>query len=441
LAKAVAVLGADVDVVVRAASDAVRRRELPVTVTRVDGVENLVAVGVSSAWLGTLAARDEAFALLGRAIGLVGEAAAAQRGVALPPGVKLSRSPAVLAGDTHVLEVLSAVEQEVLGNLVRSHVPTLIALAGRGVAEAGAPRDRIGSRWLSGSRSHLAARFFASTAPAHLDRVKAELRRRDGVARLDRMDVVPDHNSDGTPVVVVRCVDAAATLATARAHATVLAALAVRARRLVREGRRLGHTPQQLLEENRARAVADGLRARFAVDDRAGQGRGRPRAQTPPATVSARDAVRKLVLDLRSDFANIEASAEELAPVLLPIELPRMGLRRIATDADLLVAWAAQGEQSLVSAASGALTDPVPGGQLLRQASATAPGRVAVVLDAWRATLSGETPVKKPRDNRDRRTGGGGARRGSPESRNGNQARRRNGGNPPRNDGSQGGSK
>lgn len=382
LEKSVTVFGAEpAEVARRAAYAAGSPNELiPVT-----GVPGLLAARLLSPWLGTWAAREDAFTSLAGAISRLASAAAALGGTVLPTGIGLAGQPAVLGGDRHVLEVLSPVEQEVLTNLLRVHVPTLIALTGRCVTVAGLPRDRIGSRWLAGSRSHLAARFIASTAPEHLDRVKAELRRRDGVARLDRMDVLPDQTTDGMPVVVVRCLDAAASLAAARAHVVVLGALALQARRLVREGRRTGNAPQRLLEENRAKAVADGLRARFAVP---GHGRpGRQRQATAPPPVGARSAARTLLLNLCPEFANLDVTVTELAPVILPVELPSFGLRRISTEGDLLAAAAAHGEAALVRAARAALTDTTAGGPLLRQASAVAPGRVSMVLDMWQAHI------------------------------------------------------
>lgn len=379
LEKSVTISGADPAEVARRAARVGQFQPIP-------GTPGLLAVRLPSHWLGTRAAREHAFSSLAAAISQLASAAASLGGTVLPTGIGLAGQPAVLGGDRHVLDVLSPVEQEVLSNLLRVHVPALIALTGRCVTVAGMPRDRIGSRWLAGSRSHLATRFVASTTPEHLDRVKAELRRRDGVARLDRMDVLPDQAADGSPVVVVRCLDAAASLAAARAHAIVLAALALRARRLVREGRRTGNAPQRLLEENRAKAVADGLRARFAVPDQSWPGRQRQTAVLPQ--VGARNAVRTLLLGLCPEFANLDVTVAELAPVILPVELPSFGLRGVSTEGDWLAAAAAEGEAALVRAAGAALTDTTLGGPLLRQASGAAPGRVSVVLDLWHAHLA-----------------------------------------------------
>jgi hypothetical protein len=312
----------------------------------------------------------------------------------------------VLGGDTHVIEVLSAVEQEVLANLLRTHVHTLIAMTGRPLTASGMPRDRVGSRWLAGSRAHLAARYLASTEPRHLERVKAELRRRDGVSRLDRLDIVPAFSAgDQTPVVIVRCVDAAPSLAAARAQALVLAALALRARRMVRDGNRVGNPPQRTLEENRARAIAEGLRAQFATTEDRGrnrsQGPARPGGEPgpagqarPPRQVAAREAIRRLLKDLCAEFSNLEATPEELAPVILPVELPQLGLRKVAAEADLLATWSRQGDQVLAQVAWDAFLDPTPGGAALGVARGAAPGRVSIVLDTWRSWIADPSLAK-----------------------------------------------
>jgi hypothetical protein len=352
-------------------------------------------------------ARDEAFAAMAQAARHLADAARLAGGTAVPTAVGLAGQPAVLGGDTHAIEVLSAVEQEVLANLLRTHVHTLIAMTGRSLTVSGMPRDRVGSRWLAGSRAHLAARYLASTEPQHLERVKAELRRRDGVSQLDRMDIVPASlgAEDRTPVVVVRCVDAAPSLAAARAHALVLAALGLRARRMVRDGKRVGNPSQRTLEENRARAVAEGLRAQFAPGEdrgrnrdhgpaRPGEGPGQAGEVRPPRMVDAREAIRRLLKDLCAEFSNLEATPEELAPVILPVELPQLGLRRVAAEADLLATWSRQGDLVLARAAWDAFLDPAPGGAVLAVARGTAPGRVSIVLDTWRSWIADPSLAK-----------------------------------------------
>jgi hypothetical protein len=360
----------------------------------VAGTSGLWAAWLNSAWLGTFAAREKTFAELARALVDFNGAAGRAGGRVVPTGIGLAGRPAVLGGDTHVIEVLSATEQEVLVNLIRTHVPVLIAMTGRSVTAATGPRDRIGSRWLADSKTHLSTRYLASTQPEHLKRVTAELRRRDGVSRLDRMDIAPGQTPDGIPAVTVRCIDSAASVAAARSHALVLAALALQARRLVRDGRRVGNTPQPQLANNRARAIAAGLRARFQKHDNPGGPRAGP---DRGEGVQARAAVRRLLLDLCVEFANLEATAEELAPVILPVELPRLGLRDIANEDELLARSAALGDSTLASAAYAGLVNSTPGGHLLASAENAAPGRVSILLGSWQSNLAGlGSPAGQP---------------------------------------------
>lgn len=412
--KAFAVLGVEPATMAHAfAAAEFRIGGKPAPVVPVAGAPGLFALRVPMSWLGSRPARDDLFADLADAARRLAEIARRAGGSLVAPGIATTGHTGVPGGDVHVVEVLSPVEQEVLCNLLRSRVPALIAMAGRGVTGVGQPVDRTGSRWLAGSRSHLATRFLASTTDEHLDRVKAELRRRDGVAQLDRMDVSPGTEPDGTLTVVVRCLDAAATLAGARAHALVLGALATRARRMVRDGRRTGHEPQRLLEENRARAVAEGLRARLAVDDRKPARRGDDRgAPVEKRRRAARDVVRGMVHDVAVELRNLDAAAEELAPVLLPLDLPDLGVKHGAAEADLLAQWADGGDAHLLDRCLDALTDAAPGGPLLAALDRTFPGRVAVVMGTWRKRIAEARvtgPDKQPaRPNQ----GGRGDRRG-----------------------------
>ncbi|MCP2167448.1 hypothetical protein [Goodfellowiella coeruleoviolacea] len=414
--KAFAVLGVEPATMARAfAAAEFRIGGKPAPVVPVEGTPGLFALRVPMSWLGSRPARDDLFADLADATRRLAEIARRTGGSLAAAGIATTGHAGVLGGDVHVVEVLSPVEQEVLCNLLRSRVPALIAMAGRGVTGVGRPVDRTGSRWLAGSRSHLATRFLASTTDEHLDRVKAELRRRDGVAQLDRMDVSPNAEPDGTLTVVVRCLDAAATLAGARAHALVLGALATRARRMVRDGRRTGHEPQRLLEENRARAVADGLRARLAVEERGPARRGTGDDRGAPAEKRrrpARDVVRAMVTDVAVELRNLDASAEELAPVLLALDLPDLGVKRGSAEADLLAHWADGGDAHLLARCVDALTDAAPGGPLLAALDQTFPGRVAVVMGTWRKRIAEARVTGPERQPARPNHGGRGDRRG-----------------------------
>jgi hypothetical protein len=432
--KAFAVQGVEPEQMARAFTTVRNARVVPVT-----GQHGLFAVAEPMGWLGTRTARNEHYAGMSATFRRLAELVHSHGGVLVPPALGTTRHAAVLGGDIHTLEVLSSVEQEVLCNLLRTHVPALIALFGRGITRAGAPRDRIGSRWLAGSRSHLATRFLASTAPEHLDRVKAELRRRDGVALLERMDVYPSAEPDGTLTVAVRCLDGAPTLAGIRTQALLLAAVGMQARRMVRDGRRVGNVPQRMLEDNRARAVAEGLRAQMAADEprqRPGaapkdQKTAKRRHNSEPAPRPARAVGRSLFHSIAVELRNLDADAAELAPALLPLELPALGVTHGTTETDLMTRWAGAGESELLSRCLLALTDAAPGGPLLQWLSADVPGRTSIVLGSWRTRIAEAQPPAAGRPGQQSRTALAG-KRSQPDRRNrhgGNRSAGQRGGN------------
>ncbi|MGW7042552.1 hypothetical protein ACWGDT_07495 [Streptomyces avermitilis] len=374
--------------------------------------QELLRLTTPMTWLGTRGARREGFDALGHAVDVVATAAGQAGGLLTAPGLSLGGSAAPLDGDTHWLETADPVEQEVLCNLLRRHSPLLIAIAGRGSFVPGGRRDRIGSRWLADSHEHLAARFLASVTERHLYRVQAELRRRDGISHLDRMDVAPVM---GNGAVLVRCLDAQTSLAETRAHVLLLSALALRARSMVQEGRREGPAPQELLEENRARAISDGLRAGLAEEKRPRErerDRGRRDQQARDATsyerrIPARQAVRTLLDDLVPEFSRLDATAEEILPLLCLVELP--GGQPLRAQ-DLLTRSAGSG-RALPQAVRAALTDPRPGGPLLDAVLAEYPGSGQLMLKVWREALEGGLSPRARRD-RDRPPARSGSRPG-----------------------------
>ncbi|MGW7385086.1 hypothetical protein [Streptomyces sp. NPDC054794] len=405
-AKALAVQGTDAGAVMAAAVN----RGLPDTgggalrLERHPRRPELLRLITPMMWLGTRGARGDAFEALGLALRNI-DAAARQAGGALTaPGLSLDGQAVSPDGDTHWLATGDPVEQEVLCNLLRRHSPLLIAIAGRGAFLSGGSRDRIGSRWLADSHEHLATRFLASVTEHHLYRVQAELRRRDGISHLDRMDISP---AVGADAVLVRCLDAQTSLADTRAHALLLSALAMRARSLVADGRREGHGPQQLLEENRARVISEGLRAALAQDERprdrerdGGRSRDHERRgqdKRGERKVSARQAVRTLLDDLVPEFSRLDVTPEEILPLLCLVELPG-GQPLRAQD---LLPRDLGGRRMLAEAVREALTDPRPGGPLLGAVLARYPGSGPLMLKAWAEALdSGLT--RQARRDRDR---------------------------------------
>ncbi|MFG2819839.1 hypothetical protein ACGFX4_10475 [Kitasatospora sp. NPDC048365] len=398
LTKGVAVTGVDTGALLRSATLPGPPPSVPAAELRADGrAEGLLSVALPGAWLGTPAAREAAFGYLGAVLAALAGSARALGGALHAPGVRLAPTGPLppLGGDLHGLATVDDAEQEVLGNLLRRHSPTLIALTGR--VRVGGPADRVGSRRLADSREHLAARYLASTDPRHLHHVRAELRRRHGIADLLRMDVAPVPAGPGTPAeTLVRCVDAQVSLADLRAQALLLGALALKARRTVRAGERERNVPQSVIEANRARAVVHGLRARFVPETTGGGSTGGRSTGGPSAdpgraqrTRPAREAARRLLTDLVPELRLLDATAEELLPLLAPVELPSFGLPGLRTQ-DLLLRTARQNSSSaaLAQQAEYLLHDPRPGGELPAVLAQDSPGVLELLLSDWRRTLA-----------------------------------------------------
>ncbi|BEL03395.1 hypothetical protein Q0Z83_015860 [Actinoplanes sichuanensis] len=289
-------------------------------------------------WLGSPAARQDWVRAMAATL-------TAAPGRPLPPGVNGIAS----AVDRHVLEVGSAAEQTVLCNLIRRHSPVLIALTGR---------SGTGTRRLGAARDQVAARHLDAADPEFRTLLEAHLRRVEGFEAIDRTDVHPSTEPDGTPTVTVQCVDAAATLAAVRAHALLLAAFALRARRLVQEGVAVETVPQRVVDENRARAVASGLRAR----------------PTDDVGSTLRHRTRGLLADvLAIELDNLDTQPEELFPILAPIE-------RLADDDSVLT-----GNPDTISRA---LTDTTAGGPCLAAARRAAEGRTWLLVERWAGVIA-----------------------------------------------------
>ncbi|MDB5581955.1 MAG: hypothetical protein JWR80_7131 [Bradyrhizobium sp.] len=272
----------------------------------------------------------EALATLERDVGLKG-------GELVPNGFRPSQSASwanAVTGDEHFIVTNSDVEREVSCNLFRLYSPALIALSGRsGFTVIG--KEGIASRRLSISTEHFGARYFASASPRHLDRVTHELRRQSGISRIDMLDVAPE--SDDSPEgqgLRIRCIDGQILTSSSLAHALLCQAIALRARRIVRDGRRVGAAPQSFIDDNRARATAFGLNARFEVERQArpGQRQGRE----PALFRSAGDAALEMIIELIPELQTLEADYDEIAPLVLGLSLRGMGLPGIRNENDLL---------------------------------------------------------------------------------------------------------
>jgi hypothetical protein len=195
--------------------------------------------------------------------------------------------------------------------------------------------DTAGSRRLAEAADQIATRYIASVSPRHLTRIQDRMRRDQGVARLELMDVNPLGDASlEVGHVELRFVDAQVLLSTTRAHALLVQAIAMRARRLERDGRRVPSGSQALLERNRARAIAHGLSARFEVE---AEGRGEKGQSRGEKAVT--QLLIGLLEDLRDEFRALEATFDELAPVVLGLSLERADALPLRNENDLLQAW------------------------------------------------------------------------------------------------------
>jgi hypothetical protein len=293
-----------------------------------------VWIDTGPVWLSDQQARTTTLKALAHIISELA-AAAGRSGAALVPSAFKGSAPdrwSWLCEDRHSVEIVNQRQREICSNLFRRWVPVLVALTGR-AAFGGHLADPHGSRRLADASDQVPARYIASASEMHLERVRQALRRDEGVPRLDVMDIDPlGDDGAGMPNVIVRCVDAQAFPATALSHAVLLQALAMRARRTEKEGRREPAIPQPMLDRNRSRAVASGLSAAFEEE------KGRDaRAAAPTVFRTAADVVMSLIRSLLPELRAMEVSAAELMPAIAGVSLRNSYPDAVRTENDLFV--------------------------------------------------------------------------------------------------------
>jgi hypothetical protein len=248
-----------------------------------------------------------------------------------------------VCGDQHFLETSDEREKAVFCNLVRFHLPELLALTGRaGATPSGV--ERLGSRRLADSRRHVPACAFASLAPAYLPHLMKSLARDERVHDTSLLDVDP-HVGDGSQAsdeacVELRFVDAQLNFRTTLSHALLFEALLIRARRIVTEDQSIPSYSQERFKRDRARAIQHGLQARFAphspaeIDDYPWS---TPPANTDPAAaVSAPARLLRLLDDLQFEFLALDAHYRDLAPMVLGLKLSQWGNLSLQNENELL---------------------------------------------------------------------------------------------------------
>jgi len=294
-------------------------------------------------WLHNSAARAAVTAAIADATAAVAADLHRRGALLVPSGRDNPEGPSEFCADLHSVEAAGAVERELVCNLLREHSPSIIAFTGRPLYGArGSARG--GSARLSSATDQVGTRYIASFSPQHLDRVRASLRREERLARLEAMDVNPfgdvHAGADGDGDVTVRLIDAQISVASAMTHALLLQALAMQARDLERSGRRIGNMKQALLERNRSRAVAHGLAAEFDVETRPARTGGDQRRPVR-STVTADQAVRRLLHSLLPYFRQLDATNAELESAFIGLELSKDtgDSVYIRNEADLMCRW------------------------------------------------------------------------------------------------------
>jgi hypothetical protein len=317
-------------------------------------------------------------------------AAVARQGGALVPNgwTPAAAGPGWLCPDLHAVEVLTDVQRELCTNLFRRYAPELIALTARAGFGPGYA-DRAGSRRLAEAADQVTTRYVHSASGTHLERVRESLRRHDGVARLELMDINPMGSATaGVPNVEVRCLDAQILPVTVVAQALLVQAIAMRARRMERDGDRVPPSDQRQIDHNRSRAIASGLGARFDEPTRGDRVKADPR-RDPVAPTPARDRVLRMAEDLMPEFLAMRVEVSELAPALVGASIAEAQGRAVCTETDLV--WSGL---------------PAPADRLLHDAGWLArdhltaanerlsPGAVAVANAYWAARLTPNTPPR-----------------------------------------------
>lgn len=352
-----------------------------------------VWIDTGAVWLSDPAHRWELLRSLAEATAALAAAIDRLGGALVPAAARAASADRVswLCEDRHAVEVANEIQRELVANLFRRYVPELIALTGRAAFGDRGAEER-GSRRLAETRDQVPARFLASASPRHLRRVEEELRRDDRVSGLDVMDVSPLGDSAlGVPNVELRCIDAQAFPAHALAHAILVQAIAVKARKLERAGRRLPAMHQGMLDRNRSRAIAQGRAARLELERGPREERSAP-ARTRSAEVLLEELIRELVPELRA----MEVTADELMPLAGGLSLRGEHPGAIRTENDLFALWWSRREAALdARGLHQTLSDPhrLIADQITMTNGRLSPGGTLTVRDHWARVLRGEPPA------------------------------------------------
>lgn len=292
-------------------------------------------------WLHSRQARDEFWREFAVAVTHLADKIKRAGGILLPNAVRPSHNRSwrdYLCNDVHIFQTTDEQETAVFCNLLRNYLPSLIALT----ANSGITANQVhktGSRRLSESVQEYAPHHLISAAAPYLKRVGECLRRDHGIQNFDSWDVHPLINQNGAATaVVLRFTDGQHFLSTVRAQAILYQALFISARNRARNNNFPPPVDHRTLLRNRARAIADGLQARFEREperENRQSDKSNARKKQPPP-LRAKTILLRLFEQLQDEFQTLEAEYDELAPIVLGLTLRRMGRAALATESDWL---------------------------------------------------------------------------------------------------------
>ncbi|MBL7258010.1 hypothetical protein [Paractinoplanes lichenicola] len=331
-------------------------------------------------WLLDPGVRQRLTRNLAEATTLLADALARRLGELVPNAwLPAADGPGWLCADLHAVEVANDTQRELCANQFRRFVPELIALTGRAAFGPGHV-EASGSRRLAEATDHVPARYLDSASQAHLGRMRESLRRDHGIARLEHMDVNPlGGPAYPFPAVELRCIDGQLLPRTAVAHALLVQAIAMAARRLEQEGRRVPPIPDRVLDRDRSRAIATGIAARLENDLK-----NRP----PAATMRLVELIDTLVPEL----AAMQVEPAELATLTGGLSILDAHPRAVCGENDL---WRAE---PLGDRLGRRLTDPkwLATDHLAAVNQQLAPGATAMATRFWEDRLAAQrTPRRR----------------------------------------------
>lgn len=239
----------------------------------------------------------------------------------------VGQAPALCA-DIHEIEILDDLEVNRIYNLFRQYLPELIAISTNSAIHGSQLQRDLSTRMRQNPASFTppSLTLFSSK---QLERLKRSIRKDYGLSDLAQLDVNPILPN----TMVLRFVDAQASLRFIRAQLLLFQAIAIHGRTLARQGSQMPTLHSRVIGENKALAIEAGPGAIFKPDKKREVKRASPWYQDRKATERASTALLEMLRHRTVDdnntalagMRNLKAEYDELSPWLLGAELRRKG--------------------------------------------------------------------------------------------------------------------